>query len=119
MLDSLLSLFLQLPLGILFAAGLLECFVLFKDRRDAEPAVLWLLFCAAVAGVLCGGVYFLKHGTPEYTVWAGLAAGLAAVGFWFKRQARNRGVASLKDRFMVPGSYSPVKIPGQTFYVLG
>lgn len=119
MLDSLLSLFLQLPLGILFAAGLLECFVLFKDRRDAEPAVLWLLFCASVAGLLCGGVYFLKHGTPEYTIWAGLAAGLAAVGFWFKRQARNRGVASLKDRFMVPGSYSPVKIPGQTFYVLG
>ncbi len=119
MLDSLLILLFQLPLGILFAAGLVECFVLFKDRRDAEPAVLWLLFCATGAGLLAAAVHWLVRGQTDYAVWVGLASAAAAVGFWFKRQARNLGVASLKDRFYPTGSYAAVKLPGQTLHILG
>ena len=117
--DAFLTLFLQLPLGILFAAGLLECFVVFKDRRDAEPAVLWLLFCASIMALVCGGVHFLQKGAWDYSLFVGLAAGLTAIGWWFKRSGRNRGITSLKDRFMVAGSYAPVKMPNQDMYVLG
>lgn len=117
--DAFLTLLLQLPLGILVAAGLLECFVLFKDRRDAEPAVLWLLFCASLVAIICAGVHFLLSGKWDYSLWVGAASALAAAGFWFKRQGRSRGVTSLKDRFMIAGSYAPVKMPGQDFYVLG
>ncbi len=119
MLDQLLTLVFQLPIGILIAAGLLECFVLFKDRRDAEPAVLWLLCCATVVGLLCAGIHFLMRGTADYAIWVALASAAAAVGFWFKRQARNLGVASLKDRFYPPGSYVPVQMPNQTTFILG
>ena len=90
--DAFLTLFLQLPLGILFAAGLLECFVVFKDRRDAEPAVLWLLFCASIMALICGGVHFLQHGSWDYSLFVGLASGLTAIGWWFKRSGRNRVV---------------------------
>ena len=117
--DAFLTLFLQLPLGILFAAGLLECFVVFKDRRDAEPAVLWLLFCASIMALICGGVHFLQHGSWDYSLFVGLASGLTAIGWWFKRSGRNRGVTNLSDRFMVAGSYAPVKMPNQDLYVLG
>lgn len=119
MLDSLISLVLQLPLGILLAAGLLECFVLFKNRRDAEPAVLWLLTCAAIVSLICAGVHFLMKGTFDYAMWVAGAAALASIGFWFKRQARNKGVTSLKDRFYAPGSYAATKMPGQTFLIMG
>jgi hypothetical protein len=119
MLDSLIALVLQLPLGLLLAAGLLECFVVFKNRRDAEPAVLWLLTCTSVVALICAGIHFLMKGTPDYAIWVAGAAALAGIGFWFKRQARNKGVVSLKDRFYAPGSYTPTKMPGQTFLILG
>lgn len=119
MLDSILQVFLQLPVGLLFAAILMEGFILWKDRREVEPAVLWLLCCAAVTGVLCAAVHYLLKGNLDYALWVGLGSALTAIGFWFKRQMRNRGILRLKDRFYAPNSYAAVKIPGQTSFVMG
>jgi len=53
MLDSFFILLQNLPFGLLLAALLLESFIVSKNRREVEPAVLWLLFCAiAASGVV-------------------------------------------------------------------
>lgn len=119
MLESIFAFVLQLPLSLLLAAGLVEIFVLYRDRREVEPAVLWLLFCACVLGTLMGGIHFLRSGSPNFCIWVGGASGLAALAFWFKRQARNQGVSSLRDRFIVEDSHVPTMVPHQVFYVLG
>lgn len=119
MLESIFAFVLQLPLGLLLAAGLVEIFVLHRDRREVEPAVLWLLFCACVLGALMGGIHFLRSGSPDFCVWVGFASGLAALAFWFKRQARNRGVSSLRDRFIFEDTHVPAMVPHQVFYLLG
>ena len=49
MLDSFFVLLQNLPFGLLLAALLLDAFIVSKNRREVEPAVLWLLFCSICA----------------------------------------------------------------------
>jgi FtsH-binding integral membrane protein len=87
MLDSLLQFLEFLPAGLLFAAVCLEGFVLSRRDRDSEPAVLWLLYCAAVAAALVSVLGFTLYFTridPEGLksgLWSGLLAAAASVAW--------------------------------------
>ena len=62
MLEPFFTLLQNLPFGLLLAALLLETFIVTKNRREVEPAVLWLLFwsiCAfGVMAVVMVGMFF-------------------------------------------------------------
>jgi hypothetical protein len=117
---------LSVPLGLLAGVLLMEGFILRRNARDLEPAVLWLLFCAVAA---LGGVLALLLGLVLWKpdeVAAGeavlpLTAALAgAAAWWFKRRGRDAGVLYLRERFYGPDPLQPpVAKKGQAFWILG
>ena len=126
MVETLFVLLLNLPFGLLIAALLVEAFVLWKNEREAEPAVLWLLFCSVCASglvVLMTLALFFWKGDPSrlHDGFWGLAAGAAGALAWlFKRQGRNRNLLYLKERFFGENPLEPPKAkPGQFFWILG
>jgi Planctomycete cytochrome C len=126
MTDALLQLLQHLPIGLLIAAVLLDAFIVKKNRREVEPAVLWLLFCAVTAfGVLLlvKAAQYLSSGDREKLMdglWAGGISAVAALGWAFKRQGRNLGVLILRERFFGPNPTDPpLPKPGQGFWILG
>ena len=127
MLDSHLQFIEFLPAGLLVAAVCLEGFVLSRRDRDSEPAVLWLLCCAAVAAALAGILGFTLYFTgldPEGLksgLWSGLLAAAASVAWMFKRVARNRSFLLLRERFYDTSNANrpPCRKPWQAFLILG
>jgi mono/diheme cytochrome c family protein len=127
MLDSLLQFLEFLPAGLLFAAVCLEGFVLSRRDRDSEPAVLWLLYCAAVAAALVSVLGFTLYFTridPEGLksgLWSGLLAAAASVAWMFKRVARNRSFLLLRERFYDTSKANrpPCRKPWQAFLIIG
>jgi hypothetical protein len=117
---------LSVPLGLLAGVLLMEGFILRRNARDLEPAVLWLLFCSVAA---LGGVLALLLGLVLWKpdeVAAGeavlpLTAALAgAAAWWFKRRGRDAGVLYLRERFYGPDPLQPpVAKKGQAFWILG
>ncbi len=108
------------------ASGLLEIFVITRRNADAEPGVLWLLFCAAAAAGMSAaagfGWFFWKGGNDILlqAFWSmGLAA--AASAAWFlKRQGRNRGFLLLGEKFRDANPATPPhRRPGQVLWILG
>jgi hypothetical protein len=104
----------------------MEGFILRRNARDLEPAVLWLLFCAVAA---LGGVLAMLFGL---TLWKPdavalgesllpLTAALAGAGaWWFKRRGRDAGVLYLRERFYGPDPLQPPTArKGQAFWILG
>ena len=82
MTDAILTLLQHLPISLLLAALLLDAFIVKKNRREVEPAVLWLVFCA-VCGfgllLLVKGALYLSSGDKEQLTDGLWAAGVAAV----------------------------------------
>jgi len=117
---------LSVPLGLLAGVLLMEGFILRRNARDLEPAVLWLLFCAVAAlGVVLALLFGLVLWKPD-AVAAGeavlpLTAALAgAAAWWFKRRGRDAGVLYLRERFYGPDPLQPpVAKKGQAFWILG
>ena len=117
---------LSVPLGLLAGVLLMEGFILRRNARDLEPAVLWLLFCAVAAlGVVLALLLGLVLWKPD-AVAAGeavlpLTAALAgAAAWWFKRRGRDAGVLYLRERFYGPDPLQPpVAKKGQAFWILG
>lgn len=127
MLDSLLQFLEFLPAGLLVAAVCLEGFVLSRRDRDSEPAVLWLLCCAAVAAALVSILGFTLYFTgvdPEGLksgLWSGILAAAASVAWMFKRVARNRSFLLLRERFYDTSNANrpPCRKPWQAFLIIG
>jgi len=126
MLDSFFILLQNLPFGLLLAALLLESFIVSKNRREVEPAVLWLLFCAIAASgvvvVVTLGMFFAKNDTTRLHdgFWGLVVAAVASLAWFFKRQSRNRGFLILRERFFGPDPReAPKAKPGQYFWILG
>lgn len=120
MLDSLVHLLLHLPLGLFLASAVVEWFVASRNRKDLEPCMLWLLCCTVVtgsAGVLAGFVaYFWKADTPklDYALWLAAACAVGTAAWGLKRMARNRGILTLSERYLLAGPGSiPQRKPGQ------
>lgn len=116
-----------LPAGLLIATVCLEGFVLSRRDRDSEPAVLWLLFCTAlaagVAAVLNLTLYLVRIDPSGLTsgLTAGAIAAAASLAWWFKRQARNRSFLLLRERFYNPANANqpPCRKPWQAFLLIG
>lgn len=126
MLEPFFTLLLNLPFGLLLAALLLECFIVSRNRREVEPAVLWLLFwsiCASGLVVLVTlGIFFSSGDTSRLHdgFWGLAVAAIASLAWYFKRQARNRGVMRLGEKFFSADPKEPPKAkPGQYFWILG
>lgn len=119
--------FLQfVPAGLLIASGLLEIFVISRRNAEAEPGVLWLLFCTvAAAGVSAatGFVFFFWKGDKAALLQAFWALSLAVAGTaaWFlKRQGRNRSHLLLNEKFRDANpAQAPRRRPGQVLWILG
>lgn len=126
MTDALLNLLQHFPVCLLVAAVLLDAFIVHKNRREVEPAVLWLLFCT-VCGfgllLLIKGAAYLSSGDKEKLtdgLWAAGIAAVASLAWAFKRQARNLGVLILRERFFGPKPTDPpMPRPGQGFWIIG
>ena len=108
MLDSFFVLLQNLPFGLLLAALLLDAFIVSKNRREVEPAVLWLLFCSICASgvvvVVTLGMFFFKGDTSRLHDggWGLAVAAIASMAWYFKRQARNRGIQRIsQDRSII------------------
>jgi len=126
MLQTLFTLLQNLPFGLMLAALLLDAFIVAKNRREVEPAVLWLLFCsigASALGVLVTLAVFFANGDASRLhegFWGLLVAAVASLAWMFKRGARNRGVLTLKERFYGADPREGAKPkPGQHFWILG
>lgn len=105
MLDPLLQFLKFIPAGLLVAAVCVEGFVLSRRDRDSEPAILWLLCCAAIAATVAGIVsvtlYFVSpdpSGLKSGLCFGGLAA-IVSVAWIFKRIARNRSFLLYRELF--------------------
>lgn len=126
MLDSLFILLQNLPFGLLLAAVLLESFLVSKNRREVEPAVLWLLFCSICASalvVLVTLAMFFSNGDTARLhdgLWGLLTAAIGSLAWVFKRGSRNRGFLILRERFFSQDPREPARPkPGQYFWLLG
>lgn len=125
MLDSFFVLLQNLPFGLLLAAILLESFLVSKNRREVEPAVLWLLFCSICASALVVvvtlGLFFAKGDTSRLHdgLWGLSVAALGSLAWLCKRGARNRGFLTLRERFFSQDPReAPKPKPGQYFWIL-
>jgi len=127
MLESFLQYLTFLPAGLLVAAVCLEGFVLSRRDRDSEPAVLWLLCCAAftsaISAIICLTLYFVRiypSGLQTGLVAGGLAA-LSSAAWLFKRQARNRSFLLLKELFYDTSNAKlpPRRKPRQALLIIG
>jgi Planctomycete cytochrome C len=126
MLEPIFILLQNLPFGLLLAALLLESFIVVKNRREVEPAVLWLLFCSIGASgvmvVVTLGMFFANGDTSRLHdgFWGLVVAAVASLAWMFKRQARNRGLLRLGERFFgADPREAPKPKPGQHFWILG
>jgi hypothetical protein len=126
MLEPIFILLQNLPFGLLLAALLLESFIVVKNRREVEPAVLWLLFCSIGASgvmvVVTLAMFFANGDTSRLHdgFWGLVVAAVASLAWMFKRQARNRGLLRLGERFFGADSReAPKPKPGQYFWILG
>ena len=126
MLQTFLTLLQNLPFGLLLAALLLDVFIVAKNRREVEPAVLWLLFCSICASglvvIVTLGMFFSNGETTRLHegFWGLIVAAVASLAWIFKRGARNRGLLTLRERFFGTDSREPAKAkPGQYFWILG
>lgn len=126
MLQTLFTLLQNLPFGLLLAALLLDVFIVKMNRREVEPAVLWLLFCsicASALGVLVTLAVFFSAGDSSRLhegFWGLIVAAVASLAWVFKRGARNRGVLTLRERFYGADPREGAKPkPGQHFWILG
>ena len=127
MLDSLLQFLKFIPAGLLLAAACVEGFVLSRRDRDSEPAVLWLLCCAAVAAtvvsILSFTLYFVRIDPSglKSGLWSGVIAAAASVAWMFKRVARNRSFLLLRERFFDTSNANvpPRRKPWQAFLLIG
>ena len=127
MLDSFLQFLKFIPAGLLIAAACVEGFVLSRRDRDSEPAVLWLLCCAAVAATVVSIVgftlYFIRidpAGLISGLCSGGLAAA-ASVAWMFKRVARNRSFLLCRELFYDTSNANlpPRRKPWQAFLLIG
>jgi mono/diheme cytochrome c family protein len=127
MLDSFLQFLKFIPAGLLIAAACVEGFVLSRRDRDSEPAVLWLLCCAAVAATVVSIVgftlYFIRidqAGLISGLCSGGLAA-VASVAWMFKRVARNRSFLLCRELFYDTSNANlpPRRKPWQAFLLIG
>jgi len=126
MFHTLFTLLQNLPFGLLLAALLLDAFIVNRNRREVEPAVLWLLFCsicASALGVLVTLAVFFSAGDSSrlHEGFRGLiVAAVASLAWVFKRGARNRGVLILRERFYGADPREGARPrPGQYFWILG
>ena len=127
MLDSFLQFLKFIPAGLLIAAAGLEGFVLSRRDRDSEPAVLWLLCCAAVAAcvvsILSFTLYFVRIDPSglHSGLWSGAIAAAASVAWMFKRVARNRSFLLIRERFFDTSNANlpPRRKPWQAFLLIG
>ena len=127
MLDSFLQFLKFIPAGLLVAAACVEGFVLSRRDRDAEPAVLWLLCCAAVAAtivsILSFTLYFVRIDPSglKSGLWSGIIAATASVAWIFKRVARNRSFLLVRERFFDTSNAKlpPRRRPWQAFLLIG
>ncbi len=126
MLESFFILLQNLPFGLLLAALLLESFIVSKNRREVEPAVLWLLFwsiCASGLVILVTLAMFFAAGDTSRLrdgFWGLAVAAIASLAWYFKRQGRNRGLLRLAERFYgADHREAPKPKPGQHFWILG
>ncbi|HEX2751400.1 MAG TPA: c-type cytochrome domain-containing protein [Verrucomicrobiales bacterium] len=126
MLEPFFILLQNLPFGLLLAALLLESFIVSKNRREVEPAVLWLLFCSICASglviLVSLGMFFAAGDTSRLHdgFWSLLVVAVASLAWYFKRQSRNRGLLRLGERFYSQDPKEPPKPkPGQHFWILG
>ncbi len=126
MLQTLFTLLQNLPFGLLLAALLLDVFIVARNRREVEPAVLWLLFCSICAsglGVVVTLAVFFANGDASRLhegFWGLVVAAVASLAWMFKRGARNRGVLTLKERFYGADPREGARPkPGQHFWILG
>jgi len=124
--QTFLTLLQNLPFGLLLAALLLDVFIVAKNRREVEPAVLWLLFCSICASglvvIVTLGMFFSNGETTRLHegFWGLIVAAVASLAWMFKRGARNRGLLTLRERFFGADSREPAKAkPGQYFWILG
>ena len=127
MLESFLQFLKFIPAGLLLAAACVEGFVLSRRDRDTEPAVLWLLCCAAVAATLVSilgfTLYFVRIDPSglKSGLWSGVIAAAASVAWMFKRVARNRSFLLLRERFFDTSNAKlpPSRKPWQAFLLVG
>ena len=126
MLSTFLTLLQNLPFGLLLAALLLDAFIVAKNRREVEPAVLWLLFCSicasGVAVIVTLALFFANSESARLHegFWGLVVAAVASLAWMFKRGARNRGLLRLGERFFGPDPHEPARAkPGQYFWILG
>ena len=126
MLQTFFTLLQNLPFGLLLAALLLDAFIVAKNRREVEPAVLWLLFCSICASglvvVVTLAMFFSNGDTTRLHegFWGLVVAAVASLAWMFKRGARNRGVLTLRERFYGADPREGARPkPGQHFWILG
>jgi len=127
MLESLLQFLRFIPAGLLIAAVCVESFVLSRRDRDSEPAVLWLLCCAAVAAaiisILSFTLYFVEIDSSglKSGLWSGAIAAAASVAWMLKRIARNRSFLLLGERFFDTSNRKlpPRRKPWQALLLVG
>ena len=127
MLESLLQFLRFIPAGLLIAAVCVESFVLSRRDRDSEPAVLWLLCCAAVAAaivsILSFTLYFVEidFSGLKSGLWSGAIAAAASVAWMLKRIARNRSFLLLGERFFDTSNRKlpPRRKPWQALLLVG
>jgi hypothetical protein len=100
--DTLVSVLLHLPFGLMLAVVALEFFAISRRSKTADEAVIVVL-CVAGAGLLLAVVLsaYLAFGeggtgTPFGNVWIGFgAAALAGIALGLKVLCRRRGIASV------------------------
>ena len=126
MLQTFFTLLQNLPFGLLLAALLLDAFIVAKNRREVEPAVLWLLFCSICASgvvvLVTLGLFFSNGDATRLHegFWGLIVAAVASLAWMFKRAGRNRGLLTLKERFFGADPREPAKPKqGQHFWILG
>ncbi len=126
MLQTFFTLLQNLPFGLLLAALLLDAFIVAKNRREVEPAVLWLLFCSICASgvvvLVTLGLFFSNGDATRLHegFWGLIVAATASLAWMFKRGGRNRGLLTLRERFFGADPREPAKAkPGQHFWILG
>jgi hypothetical protein len=126
MLEPFFILLQNLPFGLLLAALLLETFIVAKNRREVEPAVLWLLFwsiCASgIVIVVTLAMFFVGGDSSRLQdgFWGLAVVVVASLAWYFKRQGRDRGLLRLGELFYGPDPKEPPKAkPGQAFWILG
>lgn len=119
--------FLQfLPVALLLASGLLEIFVVSRRDSDAEPGVLWLLFCTVMAAGMAAVPAFVEffwkgnHAALQQGYLAIALAVVASTAWYLKRQGRNRGLLLLNEKFRSGNPAAALcRKPGQILWVLG